>query len=59
VIPTDPATPSQLAYRFAFAEAVAEWQSLSPAEKKTWQATASKEGLPGYQYFLSHRMREA
>jgi hypothetical protein len=57
VIPADPATAPQVARRATFAAAVSEWQSLSVEVKKLWNARGKAARLPGYQHFLSRRIR--
>ena len=57
VIPTDPRTPAQLALRAKFADAVAAWNALTPAEKRAWRLIGEGLNLPGYQAFISDFMR--
>ena len=51
-------TPKQNAMRASMAAAVLEWQALSPADKKTWDAEARRYGgrLSGYHLFLRERL---
>ena len=57
---TDPnADNCGAASKTCFANAVAAWQILTPAEKKVWQAKGSKRhNLPGYNLFISNYMKE-
>lgn len=51
-------TPKQEAMRASMSAAVAEWQALSPAGKKTWDTEARRYGgrLSGYHLFLRERL---
>lgn len=51
-------TPKQNQMRASMAAAVAEWQALSPADKKTWDTEARLYGgrLSGYHLFLRERL---
>lgn len=57
VIPTDPQTPAQLARRAVFADAVAGWQSLTPAQRDIWRIAGAGRNLPAYQTYVSAYLR--
>lgn len=57
VIPADPRSPAQVARREQFANAVAAWQQLSPAEKVVWQRAARNKQMSGYNHFLGSWLR--
>jgi hypothetical protein len=54
---TNPNTPSQQAHRAIFADGVAAWHTLSEEDKKQWTATGSKQGLNGFQSFMSYYLK--
>lgn len=57
VIPDDPQTTAQLARRAVFAAAVAAWHALTPAERQAWAEQGKPRALPGYNWFISHYLR--
>lgn len=57
-VPFDPKTPSQLEKRQKFANAVAAWQALTPAQKRLWNQDAKYKNLhmTGYNLFISTQL---
>lgn len=51
--PANPQTPTQMNWRFIFAEAIAAWKALSEQEKKTWNTKAAKRSTRGTYLFRS------
>lgn len=51
--PTNPRTVKQQAHRQKFADAVAAWQLLTPAEKHVYNQQAKRPGQHGYSRFIS------
>jgi len=51
-IPSDPQTAGQLARRAVYAEAVSQWQSLTPPQKATYNQRAKGTNLSGYNLFV-------
>ena len=56
--PTNPQTPTQMNWRFIFADAIAAWKALSPAEQATWNAKAIKQGTRGTYLFRSWYLKQ-
>lgn len=54
---TNPNTPGQQINRATFAEGVAAWHLLSPAQKETWRVPAEKLRLNNFQLWMRHWMR--
>ena len=55
--PTNPNTIVQQARRTLFAEAMASWQGLPPAEKIEWKKKASRHSRRGHNLYISEYMR--
>lgn len=55
--PTNPRTPAQQVGRSKFADAVAGWAGLSPAEKQQWNIKASRQSRRGRNLYISEFMR--
>ena len=55
--PTNPNTPEQQANRSMFAEAVASWKGLPPAEKIEWKKKASRHSRRGHNLYISEYMK--
>ncbi len=55
--PTNPRTPAQQAGRSKFADAVAGWKALSPAEKQLYNTRGSRLGRRGRNLYISEFMR--
>ncbi len=52
-LPTNPRTPAQIADRLIFANAVAGWQTLSPAEKESYNVLGPQHGnIPGFNVYI-------
>ena len=57
VIPNDPKTSAQLACRAKFASAVANWTTLSTADKSYWSERGRARNLSGWNEFISEFMK--
>lgn len=57
VIPFDPKTPQQIMRRTAFRIAIYEWRALPLAQQIQWHEFGRGSRLPGYNRFLSWRLR--
>ena len=57
-VPTNPQTPSQMNWRFIFAEAIAAWKALPAAEKKEWNTRATKRSTRGTYLFRTYFLRD-
>lgn len=55
--PTNPNTSLQQAKRSMFADAMASWQGLSPAEKIEWKKKASRQSRRGHNLYISEYMK--
>ncbi len=52
-VPTNPRTPAQIADRLLFANAVAGWQALNPAEKQVYNDMSAQYGnIPGFNIYI-------
>ena len=50
--PTNPRTPAQQANRQKFADAMAAWQALTPAQRQEYTAEAKKQNMFGWGLFI-------
>ena len=55
--PSNPRTPAQQAGRNRFADAVASWKALSPAEQQQYNVRGSRHGRRGRNLYISEYMR--
>lgn len=52
-LPTNPRTPAQTADRLVFANAVAAWQALNPAQKQVYNDQSMQYGnIPGFNIYI-------
>lgn len=54
--PTDPETDRQLWHRYLYRQACQYWQTLTPAQKRTWQSDAVPFHMSGFAYFMRHEL---
>lgn len=57
-VPANPQTPSQMNWRFIFAEAIAAWKALPDDEKAIWNKKATRRGNRGTYLFRTHFLRD-
>lgn len=56
-IPVQPGTPAQLARWEIFSEGVLTFQNLSETEKKSWNQSAVRFQVSGFNFFMSKYLK--